>query len=126
MAIYCTIDIAVRGTVPSSYFVRPSTVTVRTRPAIATATILDRKAASLLPLSASSTRGYRAALSWPRRRYALHGRAANGERVDPHRRLADADGYALPFLAAGADAGVKRHVVADHGNLGQHIRAVAD
>ena len=30
------------------------------------------------------------------------------------RRLADADRHALAVLAAGADAGIERHVVADH------------
>jgi CRP-like cAMP-binding protein len=35
------------------------------------------------------------------------------------RRLADADRHALAFLAAGADARVERHVVADHGDAHQ-------
>ena len=42
------------------------------------------------------------------------------------RRLAYADGHALPILAARAHTRVEREVVADHGHLRQRIRAVAD
>src|SRR5690606_14633821 len=52
--------------------------------------------------------------------------AAHGQALDQQGRLADADRHALAVLAAGADAGVERHVVADHGDLGQHVGAVAD
>src|SRR3546814_2322333 len=38
---------------------------------------------------------------------------ADGDGVDQHGRLADADGDALALLAAGADAVVELHVVAD-------------
>ena len=44
---------------------------------------------------------------------ALLGGAANGQAVNPERRLADADRNALTFLAAGADSAVELHVVAD-------------
>src|SRR5699024_7957245 len=47
-------------------------------------------------------------------------------RVDTQRRLADADRYALAVLAAHADAGVQRQVVADHGYAVQYVGAVAD
>jgi CRP-like cAMP-binding protein len=40
--------------------------------------------------------------------------AAYRQAVDAQRRLADADRHALAFLAAGADARIERHVVADH------------
>jgi len=53
-------------------------------------------------------------------------RAAHGQVIDQQGRLADAHGHALAFLAAGADAAVELHIVADHGNPGQRIRAVAD
>src|SRR3546814_2957246 len=45
---------------------------------------------------------------------------------DLHGGLADADRHALALLAAGADAVVELHVVADHLHLGHHIGAVAD
>jgi hypothetical protein len=41
-------------------------------------------------------------------------RAAHSQAVDAQRRLADTHRHALAFLAAGADARVERHVVADH------------
>ena len=53
-------------------------------------------------------------------------RAADGELIQQHGRLADADGHALAVLAAGADAGVEGHVVADHGNAGERVGAVAN
>jgi hypothetical protein len=58
-------------------------------------------------------------------------RTADRQPINPHGRrcagrLADADRHALAFLAAGADAGVEAHVVADHRDAGQHVRAVAD
>src|SRR5262249_7186328 len=52
--------------------------------------------------------------------------AADGEAVDQHARLADADRHALAVLAAGADALVELHVVADHRDAGERIRPVAD
>src|SRR5690606_39016018 len=42
------------------------------------------------------------------------------------RRLSDADGYALAFLAAGADAVVELEIVAHHGHARQHVRSIAD
>src|SRR5262245_38535027 len=62
----------------------------------------------------------------PRASRSLSRRAADGEAVDPQGRLADADGHALAFLAAGADPRIECQVVADHADLGQHVRAVAD
>src|SRR5947208_11822960 len=53
-------------------------------------------------------------------------RAAHRQGVDPQRRLADADRHALAVLAAGADAGVERHVVAHHADLGQRLGTGAD
>src|SRR5215469_15680365 len=41
-------------------------------------------------------------------------------------RLSDPYRHALAILAAGADTGIQRHVIADHGNLGQAIWAIAD
>ena len=54
------------------------------------------------------------------------GCAADGQAVDAQGRLADAHRHALAFLAAGADAGVELHVVADHGHARERIGAVAD
>src|SRR6185312_2365781 len=51
---------------------------------------------------------------------------ADGDLVHAQRRLADADRHALAVLAAGADAGVEREVVADHRDAMQVGRAVAD
>src|SRR5690606_32002133 len=53
-------------------------------------------------------------------------RAADRQAADLEAGLADADGDALPGLAAGADAGVEGEVVADHLDLGQGRGAVAD
>src|SRR5215831_3050880 len=52
--------------------------------------------------------------------------AAHGQGIDAQRRLADADRDALAVLAAGADAGIERHVVADQPDLGQRLGAGAD
>lgn len=41
-------------------------------------------------------------------------RPANGDAVDPSRWLPHPDGDALALLAAHADAGIERHVVAEH------------
>ena len=46
--------------------------------------------------------------------------------VHAQARLADADRHALAVLAAGADAGIEREVVADHADAMQVGRAVAD
>src|SRR3990170_7121240 len=51
---------------------------------------------------------------------------SHSEPVDLERRLSNTDGYTLAFLAAGAYAGVELQIVADHGDAGQHIRAIAD
>ena len=48
----------------------------------------------------------------------LSPRSADRDAVDPQRRLADADRHALAVLAASADAGVEREIVADHGDAG--------
>src|SRR3989449_10178441 len=53
-------------------------------------------------------------------------RPTDRDPVHPQRRLADADRHALAVLAAGADAGIEREVVADHGDAMQVGRAVAD
>src|SRR5689334_17242223 len=52
--------------------------------------------------------------------------ATHGDAVHPQGRLADADRHALAVLAAGADAGIEFHVVADHGDALQIGRSVAD
>src|SRR5476649_2360080 len=54
------------------------------------------------------------------------GGAADGERIDAERRLADAHRHALAILAAGADAGIERHVVADHADAGERLGARAN
>lgn len=43
-----------------------------------------------------------------------------------HRGLADADGYALPGFATGADAVVECGVVADRFHAGKDVRSVAN
>ena len=53
-------------------------------------------------------------------------RSPDRQPVDAQGRLAYPDGYALAFLVAGADTGVEAHVVADHGNVRQRIRSIAD
>src|ERR1700738_4761411 len=53
-------------------------------------------------------------------------RPADCDAVHPQGRLADADRYALAVLAAGADAGVEREIVADHADAVQVARTVAD
>src|SRR6185312_14307666 len=53
-------------------------------------------------------------------------RASHGQPVDAQRRLADADRYVLPFLAAGAHTLVELQVVADHAHARQHVGSVAD
>ena len=53
-------------------------------------------------------------------------RSSNRNALHPQRRLADADRHALAVLAAGADAGVEREIVADHGDPVQIGRPVAD
>ncbi|ABA47973.1 hypothetical protein BURPS1710b_3335 [Burkholderia pseudomallei 1710b] len=57
---------------------------------------------------------------------ALRRGAAHRHVVEPQRRLADADGHALAFLAAHADARVEPHVVADHAHVLERFRAAAD
>src|SRR5258708_4147095 len=52
--------------------------------------------------------------------------AAHSKGVDAERRLADAAGHTLAILAAGADAGIERHVVAAHADARQCFRARAD
>src|SRR5205085_107369 len=52
--------------------------------------------------------------------------AADRDLVDAQRRLTDTDRHALAVLAAGADAGIELHVVADHLHPRQRIRTVAD
>ena len=51
-----------------------------------------------------------------------HGGPADRQPVDAERRLANTDRHALAVLAASADTGIHFQVVADHGDLGQHIR----
>src|ERR1044071_1600221 len=53
-------------------------------------------------------------------------RPADRNAVHAQRRLADPDRHTLAVLAAGADAGIKREVVADHADGVQVARAVAD
>ena len=48
-------------------------------------------------------------------------RSANRQPVDAQGGLADAHRNALALLAAGADARIKRHVIAHHGNAGEGI-----
>ncbi len=54
------------------------------------------------------------------------GGAADGQAVDFQRGNADADGHGLSIFAAGADAFVEFQIVADHGDAGQDVGAVAD
>src|ERR1700730_5128971 len=56
----------------------------------------------------------------------LLSRAADRESFDPERRLADADGHALPVLATGSNTVVELQVVANHRDARQHVRTVAD
>src|SRR6266540_4661783 len=42
------------------------------------------------------------------------------------RRLSDADRNALSVLAASADTGVKREIVADHRHARERVRTIAD
>src|SRR4051812_38106559 len=53
-------------------------------------------------------------------------RSTNGEAIHLQSRNSDADGDALPILAAGANAFIEREVVADHGDTREHVGAVAD
>src|SRR5512134_3796806 len=53
-------------------------------------------------------------------------RTSDSESFDAKRRLANADRHALAVLAAGADAQVEFHVVADHLHSGQGVGTVAD
>src|SRR6266567_4039857 len=53
-------------------------------------------------------------------------RSSDRDLFHPQRRLADADRHALAVLAAGADAGIQREIVADHGDPVQVGRPVAD
>src|SRR6516165_12286033 len=57
---------------------------------------------------------------------AALGGAADGEAVNPERRLTDADGNALAVLAAGAYAIIELQIVADHRYAREHVRTVAD
>lgn len=50
---------------------------------------------------------------------ALSAGAANREPVNQHRWLTDAHGHALALLAAGADARIHGHVIADKADLFQ-------
>src|SRR6516165_10312812 len=52
--------------------------------------------------------------------------AADRQAVHAQCRLTDANRYRLAVLAAGADPVVETEVVADHRDLGQRLRAVAD
>src|SRR4051794_7750691 len=52
-------------------------------------------------------------------------RSADGERLDPQRRLPVADGHALAVLAAGARV-AHGEVVAEQVDVAQHLRTVAD
>src|SRR3990170_2760789 len=52
--------------------------------------------------------------------------SANRQAVDAQGGLPHAHRHALAFLAAGADAGVEAHVVADHADALERIRTVAD
>src|SRR5262252_5137087 len=60
------------------------------------------------------------------RLWLLGGRAANGQRINAKGRLPNPHRDALPILAAGADAGIELHVVADHGNASHGVGTVAD
>src|SRR3954463_3020534 len=51
---------------------------------------------------------------------------ADGQSIDSERGLADADRYALAFLAAGADARVERQIVADNRDPCEGVGSVAD
>src|SRR5690348_14286629 len=53
-------------------------------------------------------------------------RTSHGDALHAQCRLADANRHALAVLAAGADAGVERKVVADHADAVEVRRAVAD
>src|SRR3954467_10383374 len=53
-------------------------------------------------------------------------RSTNGEAIHLQSRNSDADGDALPVLAAGANAFVEREIVADHRDAREHVGAVAD
>src|SRR6185295_751140 len=53
-------------------------------------------------------------------------RPADGDAIHAQRRLTDADRHALAILAAGADTGVEREIVADHADAMQVARTVAD
>ena len=52
--------------------------------------------------------------------------AANRQLFNAQRRLAHADRHALPILAADAHARIQLHVIADHGDAIEHVRAIAD
>src|SRR6266487_5132061 len=109
-----------------------------------------RRSAAWAPSSLTARRTARPARPWRRKRPArspLAGRTAPPSReplrppicrscssagasdrnaLHPQRRLADADRHALAVLAAGADAGIEREIVADHGDAMQVGRPVAD
>src|SRR5262249_37797548 len=51
---------------------------------------------------------------------------ADGDAVDAQGGLADPDRHALAVLAAGADAGIKRKIGADHAHTGERVGAVAN
>src|ERR1700694_3152866 len=53
-------------------------------------------------------------------------RAADRDAVDAQGGLTDADRHALAVLAASADAGIEREVVADHAHARERIGTVAD
>src|ERR1700731_3223372 len=76
-------------------------------------------------LSGASRRRAGSAISGARAD-ALCARAADRDAIDPQGWLADADRHTLAVLAASADAGVKRKVVADHGDPVQVGWPVAD
>ena len=54
------------------------------------------------------------------------GRPTHRQPLNTQRRLADADGHALAFFTADADAFVERHVVTDHGDFGERVGPVAN
>src|SRR5690349_22259437 len=66
--------------------------------------------------------------AWPGTFPWLRSLACSSDRdlLHPQRRLADADRHALAVLATGADTGIERQIVADHGDSVQIGRPVAD
>ena len=54
------------------------------------------------------------------------GRAAHRQAINPQRWLAHADWHALAFFAAGTNAAVECHVVANHADFFQALWTTAD